>query len=301
MYINDITNWLDGQGYPYTISGNKSIKIEGFSSLENYQRGTLTWVKKQKNYDDVNDDLDIRCAIVQTGIKVKAQCCIHSGLSKEIFFKVLEYFWSGTKPERKIENTAIIGEEVKIGNNVSIGNNCVINGEIAIGDNTIIEDNVVIMNRVKIGASCRIHAGCVIGKDGFSITENSVPEHIRHFGGVFIGDRVEIGANCVIDRGTIDHTRIGDDTKIDSLTLVAHNSVIGSKVMIIGGIIVGGSCRIGDKSYVSPGAMIKNQVKIGVNSFVGMGVYVHEDLEDSHALLQNASKPIKMRDYRRFL
>ena len=43
------------------------------------------------------------------------------------------------------------------------------------------------------------------------------------FGGVTIGDDVEIGANTTVDRGALDDTVIGDGCKIDNLVQIAHN------------------------------------------------------------------------------
>ena len=45
----------------------------------------------------------------------------------------------------------------------------------------------------------------------------------RRSGELVIGDYVEIGANCTIDRGALDKTVIGAGTKLDNLVHIGHN------------------------------------------------------------------------------
>ena len=197
----------------------------------------------------------------------------------------------------------VVGSGVQIAENVFIGCNCTLDGLIKIGEGTVIEHNVTIMNEVEIGSDCIIHSGTVIGKDGFgyAFDKNNIPVKVPHFGGVVIGDRVEIGSNCVIDRGTIDSTIIDDDTKIDSLCIIAHNTTIGKGNLIVGCSNLGGSSTIGNNSYIGPKTCIKNQVHIGNNCFTGMGTIVYESLEDDVIIPKAGSKTIKNKNYRRFI
>ena len=53
-------------------------------------------------------------------------------------------------------------------------------------------------------------------------------------GSVSIGDRVEIGAGCAIDRGALDNTVIEDDVIIDNLVHIAHGVTIGARSAVRG-------------------------------------------------------------------
>ena len=303
MRIKEILDWLDSQKYPYRFIGDESVEISGFSSLADYKPGTLTWVKKERTYAECGRPENLQCAVVQTDAGISSAGMIISPASKTIFFAILEHFW-GSSPYRTGtgKGTFLIGD-IHIPPDVSIGCGCIFRGDICIGEGTVIEDHVTILNRVTIGRNCLIHAGAVIGKDGFgfSFTKENVPRKVVQFGGVRIGNRVEIGANTVIDRGTIGDTYIGDDTKIDSLCLIAHNVRIGKAVMVAGQTDVAGSVQIGDKSYIAPGGIIKNQVRTGNSCFTGMGVTIRHDMPDHTAAILDDGKMVTMRDYRRFL
>lgn len=300
--IKKIIEWAKDEGYQFEFHGDEGIEISGFSSLRKYQKDTLTWINL-KNSVKLGDEDRIKCAVIQKGGNVFPANYFYTENSKKLFFGILSHFFTSNSQEMAERSGTYIGKDVILGENVKIGCNCVLDGQIKVGDRTVIEHNVVLMNRVTVGSDCIIHSGTVIGQDGFgfSFDENNLPVKVPHFGGVCIGERVEIGANVTVHRGTIDDTVIRDDVKIDSLVIVAHNAIIGSGTLVVGGVAIGGSCTIGDKSYIAPHATIKNKISIGDNSFIGMGVITKKNMEDNIFIGHPDDKPRKNKDYRRFL
>lgn len=123
----------------------------------------------------------------------------------------------------------------------------------------------------------------VIGGHGFGYekSKDGIPLRIKHLGNVVIGKNVEIGSNVCIDRGVIDSTIIGDNTKIDNLVHIAHNVKIGKSCLIVAGAVIGGSTTIEDNTFVGINASIKNKLKIGSNVVIGMGSTVLSDVPDN--------------------
>lgn len=300
--IKEIIEWAENNNYDFQYFGNENISVEGFSSLKNYKDNTFSWINLKNPVDD-SVVKRITCCVIQKGVVQHPENYFVSEKSKELFFAILKQFFAGKSNVITERQNTFIGKEVKLGKNVIIGCNCVLDGEITIGDNTIIEHNVTMMNRITIGSDCIIHSGTVIGKDGFgfSFDKDNIPRKVPHFGGVRIGNCVEIGCNCSIDRGTIDDTIIGNNTKIDNLVLIAHNVSIGNGCLIVGLTDIAGSSSLGDLSYIAPQCCLQNKKSIGKNSFVGLGIMVHEDIGDNCILLKNNSKPISNKNYRRFL
>ena len=77
-----------------------------------------------------------------------------------------------------------------------------------------------------------------------------------------IGDSVEIGANCAIDRGALEDTVIGDGCKLDNLIQVAHNVRIGEGTRIAGCVGIAGSAIIGQRCRIGGGAGILGHLEI---------------------------------------
>jgi len=148
---------------------------------------------------------------------------------------------------------------------------------------------------VSIGRRVKIGPGARIGFDGFGYEKDEVWEHFPHRGKVVIGDDVDIGANTCIDRGNLKDTIIGDGTKIDNLTHIAHNVVIGKNCIIVCLVCIAGSARIGDNSWIAPGAIIRNGIKVGKNVTVGMGAIVTKDVRDNVTVIGNPAREMEKR------
>lgn len=299
LHIDTILDYLSGSNYSFTYYGNKQLKIIDFCSLNNPKQNSITWIKNYSNFHigKINKGLELLIITDDKEFKVshaEGYNVVICENPKEIFFGILSEFFIDDV-EMLISPNSII-ETVKIGKNVSIGHNCYISKDVTIGDNVTIKNNVVIEYSCLIGRNTIINSGVVIGTDGFGYykTGDGTNKKVPHFGGVVIGEDVEIGANTCIDRGTLDDTVIENNVKIDNLSMIAHNARIGSKTMLLGQSGVAGSCFIGENTYIGPGAKVKNQIRIGNNSMVGMGVMANKDLEDNTLLAGSPAKKFKV-------
>ena len=288
MKIKELTEWLDNEGIMYDFFGDGNNEIEGFSSLYNYKKNTLTWIQKKENYQGQN----IKCCICAEKIEGDIENQIVTDESKRAFFGLIDNKISEHIVKKTIGNTTFIGNDVKIGRNVEIGCNCTIDGDIEIGDNSIIGNNVVIVNKVRIGKNCEVQALTVIGEAGFGYYEaNDAKIMLGHHGGVFIGDNVFVGSHVNIARGTIDDTIIEDGVKIAPSTHIGHNNKIKKNATIICSKLFG-SVEIGENAYVSS-CTIRNQCKIGDNSLIGMGAVVTHDIGNNKIAIGIPAKEIR--------
>jgi len=120
----------------------------------------------------------------------------------------------------------------------------IIGDNVIIGDNTTIYPNVTIYRDCHVGSDCIIHSGTVIGSDGFGFaTDKTTGIHIKIYqnGNVVIGNNVEIGANCTIDRAVFQSTIIEDMVRIDNLVHIAHNCKIAKGSILAGQVGISGS------------------------------------------------------------
>ena len=158
----------------------------------------------------------------------------------------------------QVSDKASIGSFVSIGKNTVvsensvIGNGCFIGSNVLIGQNTLIYPNSSIYNDVIIGKDVIIHSGVVLGSDGLGFAKsNNNWVKVEHLGKVIIGDRVEIGSNCSVDKGSVGDTVIEKDVKIDNLVHIAHNVSIGEASAIAANSAVAGSTIIGKRCTIA--------------------------------------------------
>lgn len=183
--------------------------------------------------------------------------------------RVIDALHPKRRPAPGVHPAAVIGERVSIGERTSVGPGCSIGDDVRVGRGCTIHANVVIYENVTIGDRVVLHSGTVIGADGFGfVLRNGVYENFPQVGTVDIGNDVEIGANCCVDRAALGVTTIGDGTKLDNMVHIAHNCRIGRHVVIAaqtglaGGVsiddyaIIGGQVGIGDKAHIESRAVL---------------------------------------------
>ncbi len=219
-----------------------------------------------------------------------------------------------TKKQRfESHPSAIIDPTAKIGTGVKLGAYAVVGAHAIISDNCLIGSHVVVEKGAQIGAgtilhpqsfigadcvlgkNCEIHPHTTIGADGFGFVQspdlkrNKIPQ----IGIVVLGDNVEMGANCAVDRATIGETRIGEGTKFDNLCHVAHNCKIGKHNVFAAGFFVAGSSEIGDNCMVGGQAAVADHIKVGSNMIIGGRSGVTKDLETPGAYAGFPIEPMR--------
>lgn len=163
----------------------------------------------------------------------------------------------------------VIGAGARIGDRVFIGPQVTIGDGVSIGSGTRIQPNVTVYPGATIGERVQLHAGCRIGSEGFGfVFTEGMHRRLPHVGRCIIENDVEIGANCTIDRGSIDDTVIGAGTKIDNLVHIAHNVRIGRLCLILAQAGLAGSSRVED------GCVIAGQAGIAGHKTIGKGAKI---------------------------
>ena len=188
-------------------------------------------------------------------------------------------------PGVKFGNNVLIGKNVKIGKNSIIGSNTIIEKKVLIGKNCIIGSNVIIKNSI-MKDFIVIQDNCKIGQKGFGFIPNQVKNiKFPHIGHVLIENNVEIASGCTIDRGSVDITKIGENTYIDNQVHIAHNVHIGKNCMIAGQVGFAGSSSIGNNVSIGGQAGISGHLKIGNNVKIGGGSGVVKDIADNQVVM----------------
>ena len=159
---------------------------------------------------------------------------------------------------------AAIGPRSRIGDRTVIGANTSLAGDCVVGADCVIHPNVAIREGVRIGDRALIHSNSTLGGDGFGFLQVEGRQvKVPQVGGVAIGDDVEIGCNCTVDRGTMTDTVVEDGVKLDNHCHIAHNCRVGAHTVMAGYARLGGSAVIGRNCILAADTAVSDHVTLG--------------------------------------
>ena len=164
-------------------------------------------------------------------------------------------------------------------------------------DSKFKEDIIKAANWIKnslIKAHVHIKDGAKIGVKGFGFIPIK-QKNLRtpQIGKVILEEGVEIGANTVVDRGSVADTTIGKNTFLDNQVHIAHNVKIGEDCMIAGQVGIAGSTIIGNNVMIGGQAGIAGHLKIGNNVKIGGGSGITTDLADNSKVMGYPAIPLR--------
>jgi UDP-3-O-[3-hydroxymyristoyl] glucosamine N-acyltransferase len=163
----------------------------------------------------------------------------------------------------------VVGPGARIGRGTTVGSHAVIGPGVALGRDCDV-GSFVSLHCTLGGDRLHLSAGAMIGEAGFGVAGSSKGAvAVPQLGRVILQDGVGIGANSCVDRGAFDDTAIGENTKIDNLVQIGHNTVIGRNCALAGHCGISGSVTIGDGCLLGGRVGIADHVTVGDGARLG--------------------------------
>ena len=270
------------------VEGDASRRVQGIASVDRAGPTDVTFVVNERYAKRLGTGTVGACLVApDVHVEANGTVCIRVENPQLAFGQLLDVFHPERRPDPGVHSTAIVGRGTRIadgawiGPYVTVGDNSVIGSGSQVGSHTHVDSDVVIGRDCLIGPNCtilhdteigdrvRLYTGVRLGVDGFGYTPGADGlVRIPQVGRCIIGNDVEIGANCTVDRGALGDTVVGCATKIDNLVHVAHNVTIGDHCVIVAQVGVAGSVAIG------PGAQLGGQAGVAGHLTIGPGARI---------------------------
>lgn len=305
MKISDLAVLIKG-----SVEGDDTIDVTSLSGIGTARVGDLTFAQDENNLS-LAEKSQSSCVLTTPSMRISSKPLIRVHNPKLAFLISYNLLHPLQISPPFIHPSAVVASTVKFGNNVRIGAQSTIEGQVTIGDGTIIESGCVIKENCFIGPSCHLyprvvlyhnsvlkenvilHAGVVVGSDGFGyVKDHGKIYKFPQLGKVIIEDNVEIGANTTIDRGSLDDTIIGANTKIDNLCHISHNVKIGRNVLMAAQCGIAGSSVIEDDVMMSGQIAVIDNVTIGKNSAIGGKSAIIGSLKENSVVWGSPARPL---------
>lgn len=260
------------------IVGNTDAEVLGINEIHRIEKGELVFVDHPKYYDKA-------LSSVASFVLINKKVDVPEGKSLlvlehpfEAFNQIIRRYFP------RPLNIKTIGENTKIAPSATVHETVAIGNNVQIGENSVIYPNVVIYDDVEIGSNTIIHGNTVLGSHAFYYKKTaSGYDPLLTCGRLIIGDRVEIGANCAIDKGVTANTVIGNGTKIDNLVHIAHDTIVGENCLFASQVGIAGCVNIEDNVTLWGQAGIAAGVTIRKNAVMLAQAGTNKDLESNIA------------------
>ena len=147
----------------------------------------------------------------------------------------------------------------------------VIHSNVEIGPCSIVEAGAVIGQGCRLAARAIVKSSTVLGRDvavGEGAVLGGIPQHInppQNPGRVLIGERCVLRENVTVHRAMKEdgETRIGSDCLLMVGAHVAHDCVVGNRVILTNNVLLGGHVQVGDRAVLGGAVAVHQFCRVG--------------------------------------
>lgn len=169
-------------------------------------------------------------------------------------------------PSAEIHPTAVVAEGAVIGAGAIVGPFCVVGPEVVLAPGVVLHSHVAVAGVTRVGEGTQIFPFASIGH---------APQDLKYAGErveLVIGARNRIREHCTMNPGTVGGggiTRVGDDCLFMMSTHVAHDCVVGNRVILANNATLAGHVVVEDGAILGGLAAVHQFVRIGRNAMIG--------------------------------
>ena len=174
-----------------------------------------------------------------------------------------------------IHATAIVDKHAEVDPTAEIGPYCIIEAGASVGPETKLLSHVVVHQHTRLGARNTVHPFASVG---------GAPQDLK-FGGepsrLVIGDDNTIREGVTLNRGTEDggmETRIGNHCLLMAYSHVAHDCILGDRVVLANSVSLAGHVELADHVIAGGIAGIHQFCRVGRYAFLAGGAMVTQDI-----------------------
>jgi UDP-N-acetylglucosamine acyltransferase len=165
-----------------------------------------------------------------------------------------------------IHPTALVDDTSEISAEAQIGPYCIIGPHTRIGAGTVLESHVNIRGWTKIGERCRFYPNISIGSDPQDLKYRGEATYLE------IGDDNIFREFVTLNRGTQGGngiTVIGNGNFFMAYSHVAHDSVMGSGIIMANAATLAGHVTVGDHATIGAFSAVHQFCRVGPHAFIG--------------------------------
>ena len=174
-----------------------------------------------------------------------------------------------------IHETAVIDPSAELAEGVSVGPYAVIEANVRIGEGSRLMAHTFVGRNTVLGRENVLHVGAVVGHAPQDISTTG-EEDAR----LVVGDRNVLREYCTVHRGSRDGTAttLGDENFIMAQAHVAHDCILGNRIIMAVGVLLAGHVEVEDHAFLSGNAGVHQFCRIGEIAMISGLTRVNKDV-----------------------
>lgn len=173
-----------------------------------------------------------------------------------------------------IHPAAVVSPGAQIGRGCRIGPFCIVGERVRLGEGCVLHSHAVLGGHLSLGPGCEVFSFACLGQKTQDLKYKGEETRIE------IGARTVLREYVTVNAPTSPEyvTRIGDDCLIQSYCHVAHECVVGDRVVLSSGAMLAGHVTVGDGAVISGMTGVVPFAHIGTLAYIGAYSKVHMDV-----------------------
>ena len=176
--------------------------------------------------------------------------------------------------EPQIHPTAVVDPEASLGPGVMVGPYVVIGSKVTIGPNCWIGPHAVLEGCLTMGRDNRVFPGACLGLAPQDLKYQGSDTEVRIGNGNTFREYVTV--NRATEQGQM--TQVGDGNLLMAYCHIAHNCILGNRIVMSNSVQVAGHVNIHDNAVIGGALGIHQFVQIGSLAMVGGMSRVDRDI-----------------------
>ncbi len=172
---------------------------------------------------------------------------------------------TATQPAQ-VHPTAVVSSRARIGRNCYIGPYSVVGDDVELGDGVRLDSHCVIDGRTYVGGETHVFPFVSIGLASQDLKYQGEDSETR------IGRRNRIREFVTVHRGTAGGgmlTRTGDDCLIMAQAHIAHDCILGDRVIMANAATLAGHVTVDDDANIGAYSGVHQFCRVGREAYVG--------------------------------
>ncbi len=174
-----------------------------------------------------------------------------------------------------VHPTAVVAADAQLEDDVVVGPFCYVGPGVRLGAGTELVAHVSILGPTRMGTLNKVFPYATLGAEPQDKSHDNEPTRLE------IGDRNVFREQVTVHRGTAKGagvTKIGDDTWLLVGAHVAHDCVVGNRVVLTNMTTLGGHVSVFDNVVCGGHVAVAPFVRLGRGAFIAGGACVERDV-----------------------